>query len=499
MEKTVTSRVADFFADLTLDQVPAPVMQEAKNLLLDTLGCIIAASLTEIGPVVKAHADVFGRQPEASIPGVANKLSALGAAYANGRFGNFLDLDETYPGGTVGGIHIGMGAVAAALALCEQHKLDGRALLLSIIAGYETGGRVSDIGTQLIVKNDEIVGFPAIWGMALQIVYAAAGAAGSVLKLSSPLLQETYALAGASGPSTVGPLWASMMTLPNTKYTDSGLCTFAGMFAAMGAKLGSTGPSPIFDGNRSIFHMTGMHNVHAERMLDGIGKQWSLENITYKPWPTCRWHHQALTALARLRDAEKLEANEIESVVIETNTGLLSPRFRNQNPPNLVARQFSFPHAAAMLLCRVPTGADWLNEKYANDDAIRSVRSKVTVEGHPRAATCAQYFVRDQTRQMPSGVRVTARGRTYHAESDFAFGDPWDPATRWGFKELSEKFRSVSELPESRATAIIESIRKLETLNDLEPLMAALRTSFTIGAPNVSDDRKVVHLHAKPA
>jgi 2-methylcitrate dehydratase PrpD len=470
-----TAALAKFLAELKLESTPPGIIAETKNLLLDCLACIIAGARSAIGPLVISQMAFFGSGTEASVAGLPSGVSLMGAAYGNGRLGNCLDFDETYPGGAVGGSHFGVAAVSAALALCEQRGLGGKELLLATLAGYELGGRVADVGSQLVFEDGRLRGMPPVWGLALPFVYAAAGAAGKVLGSGPREFFESFGLAGADTPAPVGPMWSAMMTLPNTKYCDSGWCTLAGLFAALSAGAGSTGPNPIFEGDRSVFHMIGINKIDPDGLVGELGSRWALENITYKPWPTCRWHHQALTALLRLRDREELEPGEIEAVMIETNTGLLSPRFRNPEPPNLIARQFSFPHAVAMLLSRVPSGHAWLSDEQSADPGIVALRRKVTVEEHPRASECARYFVRDQVRQMPSGVSVYARGTIFREESDFALGDPWHPATRWSYRDVSEKFRTVSGLPQALAESVIAAVAELEALPDLRPISSALR------------------------
>jgi 2-methylcitrate dehydratase PrpD len=165
-------------------------------------------------------------------------------------------------------------------------------------------------------------------------------------------------------------------------------------------------------------------------------------------------------------------------VVVEANTGFLSPRFRNQNPPNMIARQFSFPHAVAMLVAREPAGPGWLSGPRPSDPDIAALRAKVTVEAHPKASACVQSFVRDQVREMPSGVRVKARGTVFHEEREFALGDPWDAKTRWGFADVARKFRDVTGLPEGVAEAAIKAVSTLERRGDLAPVTAALRVAM---------------------
>ena len=112
---------------------------EAKRLVLDTLGCLIAGVDCEIGSIASTMAAWFGVQPRATIAGTQARGSVLGAIYANARTANALDLDETFPVGA----HFGSAGVVVALALAEELGLSGSEMLLATIAGYEFAGRVA--------------------------------------------------------------------------------------------------------------------------------------------------------------------------------------------------------------------------------------------------------------------------------------------------------------------------------------------------------------------
>lgn len=132
-EIRLTEELASFFAELRWDSVPDCVGAEAKRVILDTLGCIVAASASEFGPMVREVASLFGAT-------TSDRQTMLGASYAYGRFANLMDLDESI----ALGYHFGPSAVAAALAIGQARQISGKEFVLAVVAGYELGARIAE-------------------------------------------------------------------------------------------------------------------------------------------------------------------------------------------------------------------------------------------------------------------------------------------------------------------------------------------------------------------
>lgn len=376
-----------------------------RGLILDTLGGLMAATRTEIAPLAHALAALFGRGEEASVAGAPGRSSLLGAAYANGRLANAMDFDETFPVG----VHFGVGAVAAA------------------------------------------------------------GATAKALGFDAKLTAEAIGLAGSNAPLPVGHKWAVAVDLPNCKYCDSGWCTLAGVFAALSAGLGSTGFTDILDGDNGLLRMCGVARGKPALMLKDVGRRWMLEDLTYRPWPSCRWTHYPLTVLDRLLTAHRLTADDVEAVLVLTSPLANSRRFTHPAPTTFAGRQFSYPHLVAMMLLGVPGGPDWLDARIAGDPRVAAMRAKVRVELHPLGDNFAKTLERGQMRTMPGGVRVRTKDGTLAADTDYALGDPWDAATRWGDAEVRAKFHRLTARPD--AEKIAGDIFAIETLPSLAPVV----------------------------
>ncbi|MET4262428.1 2-methylcitrate dehydratase PrpD [Bradyrhizobium sp. S3.12.5] len=469
-----TGALARFASALELGDVPVRVKAEGQRLLLDSIGCMIAATRTRMAPIAYGLADFLGGGTVASVVGRKQHASLAGALYANARLGNCMDLDETFPVGH----HFGMAAVVAALALGEERKATGSQFLQAVITGYELGGRVATaLGLPMLFTDGRLSGFPNLYSCSASVVFAAAGAAIQIEGQDETLARQTLGTAGSNTPLPTTGMWASStIDLPDCKYADAGWAALAGVFAARSAGLGATGFSAIFDGDRGLIKMSGTDRFDPDNLVGGLGSRWMLSDITYKPWPTCRWAHHALTALVKALDNRNIKVQQIERIVIGANVFLCTPRFRNPAPRTFCSRQWSIPHAVAMILLGIPVGPAWFDPTQDDDKNVTTLREKVSIEHWDPANELAAHTVREQWRNMPARVTIVFRdGARLEAETEFALGDPWTSDTAYGDEQVVDKFRAVSGLPSARANEVIQSVLNIETQPDVTAIASALR------------------------
>jgi len=89
----LTQELASFAVDTKYEDLPVSVVHEAKLLLLDSIGCALAAITTDKGKMSLALARRLGGPPESSIIGMGGKVSCSSAALANGELICTLDFD----------------------------------------------------------------------------------------------------------------------------------------------------------------------------------------------------------------------------------------------------------------------------------------------------------------------------------------------------------------------------------------------------------------------
>jgi len=93
---TAAETIADWTAELELDDIPTDVIEHAKLHILDTLGCGLAAHATGVAGEGRAAMAELGGDATATVIGLADGLPAANAAFANAMLCHGLDFDDTH-------------------------------------------------------------------------------------------------------------------------------------------------------------------------------------------------------------------------------------------------------------------------------------------------------------------------------------------------------------------------------------------------------------------
>src|ERR1700733_4127920 len=125
--KALVSCLADYVTDANLaSRVPPNVTERARLAVLDTIGCMLAATATAPAKALASH---LGRQPaggRSCAIGVADDTGAQAAALCNSTLSHLLELDD---GHRPSGNHLGCVVVPAALAVAQEVGASGAACL----------------------------------------------------------------------------------------------------------------------------------------------------------------------------------------------------------------------------------------------------------------------------------------------------------------------------------------------------------------------------------
>src|SRR5262249_1642630 len=136
-----TLALAEFAATLEFGDLPADVVDNVKLMVLDSLGCAIAATTLGDGcrETIAVMGDLGGR-PESTIIGTGRRVSAPNAAFTNGALVHALNYDPI--GGEIG--HLGVVCLAAPLAMAEAiGGLSGAELLTASAVACEISARIT--------------------------------------------------------------------------------------------------------------------------------------------------------------------------------------------------------------------------------------------------------------------------------------------------------------------------------------------------------------------
>lgn len=268
MTTELQDRFAAFAAQSRYADLPDSAVEGAKKSILDTLGVMLAA--TGVEPAVRGVADLVqegGGMPEASILGFGGRAPALMAAFANGAMAHCLDFDDHAPEGH----HPSSSIVPAVFALAERKGgVSGKELITAVAAGQDMFMRIRrNVESRLDWHITTVVG-----------VFSATAAAARVLGLNA---EQTANALGIAGMQSCGTLELAYGVGSDLRGLYAGFSTKGAVLAALLAQKGVTGTRSMFEGKAGLFNTYFAGKYDREKMVAGLGREFSGGEILYKP------------------------------------------------------------------------------------------------------------------------------------------------------------------------------------------------------------------------
>lgn len=240
-DRGAIERMAAWVAGVHSEDFSRSAIEQAKLVLLDTIGCGFAALDDESARAVVETLAALGEQPQCTVLGHERKMSAPSAVLANGMLIRVLDLNDYVVGAhPVSGARGGHPSdnIPVALAAAELARAAGRDLLAAILLGYEIYGR-----GKALMQPDSVWDGITISGL------AAPAMAGRLMGLDEEKLAHAIALSAARAPTPVAVREGGISA---AKSIANALIAQNGMQAALLAARGVTGPLDLFEAERGL-------------------------------------------------------------------------------------------------------------------------------------------------------------------------------------------------------------------------------------------------------
>jgi 2-methylcitrate dehydratase PrpD len=343
--------------------------------------------------------------------------------------------------------HPSIHALPAVWAIAEIKGLSGKAAMEALILGYEVGAR---IGIAASLRPD--MHPHGTWG-----TVGAAAAVAKLLGYDAARIRETINV-------------ASSLTLASSKRTmlEGGTVrnAYAGIsnrMALMAIDLVETGFIGERDGLSSVFGKVVSERFDTARMIDGLGRDWQIDQNYFKLHSCCRYNHGALDALEILLAKDAVAADAVERVDVASY--LYAAELDDQAPRNTLAGKFSVPFAVATRLVRGSSRVENFTWDALRDEKVQAFAKRVFVtEDKAMTARLPQF--------RPARVDVRLRdGRTLSASVEANRGDDQDPYSR---DELTGKYFSLTArmLPHEIADEMRKKILVLHSIADIRSIFA---------------------------
>src|SRR5205823_10154933 len=251
MTPSAARRLARFVLGLRLEDIPLPVVTKATHLVLDTLGCALAATRCDFGRAARETAERLGGPQESTVVGRKVRVAGANAVLANATLAHGLDFDDTREDAIV---HTGSVAVTTALAVGEALGASGRATLAALVAGVEVMCRV---GLAVPGKFHARHYHPT----ALAGTFCAAAVAGKLHGSTEDQLVHAFGICG----SQAGGIIEYLADGAWTKRLHPGWAAHAGAAATLLAHAGATGSHPTRSPRSAAARLPGRCHASGSR------------------------------------------------------------------------------------------------------------------------------------------------------------------------------------------------------------------------------------------
>jgi len=447
----LSAELAAFAANLRYEDIPAPVLRRAEDLLLDCLASILAGASARAVQAIDRYAAAMGPADGPSeVLITRRRTTPLFAAMVNAAAAHVVEQDDVHNGSV---FHPAAVVFPPALAVAQALGRSGRDLLVASVAGYEVGIRVGEFLGRSHYKIFHTTGTAG--------TLAAAVTTGRLLNLSP---EEMLNALGSAGTQAAG-LWEFLRDAADSKQLHTAKAAADGITAAYLAREGFTGARHILEGPQGM--AAGMStDADPSRLCDRLGERWALAETSFKFHASCRHTHPAADALQQALRENNLTEADIERVVAHVHQGAIDVLGPVVNPQTVHQSKFSMGTVLALIARQGRAGLAEFDAGL-DDPGVATFRGKVEMELDPEVDGAYPQ------RWIGKVTVYTRDGRKLHGRVDEPKGDPGNTLSR---AEIEDKTLSLGRYAdaatEQELRGLIDAIWNLEKAEKLGTLLA---------------------------
>jgi len=455
------ARLAAWVAGIRPDDFPPRAVEQAKLVLLDTIGCGLGARDDDSARAVLETLAALGDKPQCTVLGQAEKASGPNAVLGNGTLIRVLDLNDyvvgAHPVSCARGGHPSDN-IPVALAAAELAGASGRDLLLAILIGYEIYGR----GKALMRADSPWDGI-SISGL------AAPAMAGRLFGLDKEKLAHAIAISAARAPT---PVAVREGAISAAKSIANALIAQSGMQAALLAVAGVTGPLDLFEAERGLNTVFAHAPESAAEILGApLPAETFIGRVAIKAYPCFAGGQSAVAAALALH---RRIGGDVDGLAGIRATFADLPIVRRQlaDPGRIApASREAADHSLHFLIAvSLNDGAFGLNQfagERWNDPRVQAQMARLDM-------TTDADLARRASGAYPCTLHATGRDRRLHAVEVLA--PPGFSPDGPEAQTVLEKFARITadRLSSAARERIVEAVMTLDKAKTCERLMRAV-------------------------
>ncbi len=439
-------RIAEYVSSIDYKDLSPQAVEEAKKRILDSLAVSLGALeafpyRVSRGLALKASPRSRGStvwwERAQSIPELAAFANSVGVRYLDFN-DTFLSKEAMHPSDMIPGV----------AAVAEDIGAGGKKLILGTVVAYEVATRLGDAFSVRNVGVDHVA-------------YIAVGAATGASKVMGLPIERIYHAINLAVNESISLRQTRAGWLSMWKGMTAGNSVKKGVFAALLASMGITGPSPVFEGEYGFFNVISKQPFNLE-----FGEKGG-ENVlrtSIKNWPV---EYHAMSAVeACLKIRESISPDEIEEVEVETFTvsyRIIAKDPEKWDPKTRETADHSLPYIVARALLDGYIWVDSFSEEKILGEDVRRLMKKMKIR-------VSDEFDKLYPEAVPNKVKVKLKdGRTLEETVIYPKGHYRKPLTR---EEIYEKALKLAKgTPyEDKIKEITKHIWNLENIGDIREL-----------------------------
>lgn len=454
-----TKQLAEFIAATTYNDIPQPVRERAKTVMMDTLSCAVAGytkAQEECTWIIRL-AKEMGGVPESSIWMEGTKTSAATAAMVNACMVHTIDYDDTHLESVA---HLGSSLLGAVFALGEKVHASGRDILTAFVLGFEVAARVGNSVNKGAIHRHYKYWHPTATAGTIGCAAACAKLMGfdaerTEMTIGLGIDQAAgfrYCIDKGDFSKSLHPAWSAMR----------------GVMAAQIIAVGANGPKGLLE------YPTGFCAAMCdEPVLDyldeRLGEDWSVMKDALKMYPSIHGSHSGIEATLNIVTEQDLKPEEISNIHVRLSP-LAKGQGVNYEPANVLAARLSMPCCMAIAALKRHVTLDDFSEELIHDPEFLEYMKKVTIEPWP------EFNERYPDSGFTSEVRITTvDGREFTSLVPYCKAHPQRPATE---RDIQDKYYMLADItwPHSKSAEIYCAFQTLESCDDIQTLTAAINS-----------------------
>ncbi|MQA82090.1 MAG: hypothetical protein GEV10_27075 [Streptosporangiales bacterium] len=442
-----TARLAEYTSQVRVEDLPADVLERAKLLILDNLGCQVAGVEMPWAKRIFDAIAPMSASGRSTVVGKGISLAPDAAAFLNGVVGHSNESDDTHLKSPT---HPGAVAIPAALAMGEHVGVDGATLIAATVASYEAQLRISySVSPAMFTRGHHP---PLAVGP-----FGSAAAASRTLGLGPEETRSAFSIAG----SFAGGQMEYTQTGGSVKRLHCGIPSASGLRATLLAQAGVTGPPTVLEGKRG-FCAAFAGDYDRDDLVRDLGTTYLLREVSIKLYSCCHLNHQALDGMRDLLEVQPFTSDDVARIrILTTNPSVIHHVGTIIEPKDVLGAQFSISFSLAMYLHGLK--CQWWDYTSIdlNDPKLVDLSRRIRME-----------LVDGDRSTFQSGVELVVEmrdGTVRELAVPYAKGEPENPAGR---VDVVEKFHRLVEpvIGRDRADEIVSVVDGLEDLDDVRRL-----------------------------